>query len=807
MPAAQEASVSISGGSVAVGIQSNGAGAFASASFSITGQTTGKITIAPFTTSLQPGTYTGVIVVRGCGDQFCSSGDVAGSPVNLNVSYTVRAQTGLRASPPSLSFTQVKGGTAPVAQTLGLSDTANASYAWTASIQYQAGQATGWLNINGGATASGASLPDSLSVSVNPTTTVGTLNAVIHLTGNGKTLDVPVSYALNEPTLTRAPDQLTFSAAANGTAPNSQTVNLATQGSLPLDYTTSIVYTGGPQTGWLNKPPNGTAPGDVAVSVNTTILSQGLYTATLTFATATQMVSVDVTYTVVTSSITFTPGSASFAVGPSSTATALSQTVGVGSTGTAFSWTAASNQPWVTISPTSGTTGSSVTLSLDPAQLDTLDPGQLSAAITFNYIAPGGVGATSTPLSVTLNLALPKISWVSPYVALSGTSSEVILRGKGFNVLGVPLDFGGTSVPATDYTVVSDTEVRVVPPAFAAGPPRRIKFVNSLGNPSVVRSTADLVVVDVPVFGLKSLTYPDTGPRTVRRISYDAERKQLLLAVSFTPTAPDLNTFGALYRYTFNGTDWADPPEVLPVGGLHDLTLSPDGRKLLVLSGKSVTPYDPVSLTPGTSVSAPLLGSDFFEGFAMANDGNAVLTSSTFDAYRYSVADAALTKFTGVFFSLPQLGASANGSRIVVVQNGGSQPAYQYDASTGTLAATSRFSNDSFPAPSLTRNAAKILLGGSLIYDSSYNQLGATPPIASTVSAVISPDGTRSYAHWDGITHAYDLTQPSLPTFPEIATVTTTPSPGTNPRMTISPDGKTLFIAGDSGIVVMPAPQ
>src|SRR4051812_2184280 len=194
-PAPQEASVSISGGSVFVGIQSSTTGGFVNPTFTITGNTTGKITLTPLSPSfLAPGTHTGTVVVRGCLDQTCSSGDAGGSPVSINVSYTVQAETGLKASPQSLSFTQVKGGAAPIAQTLGLSDTNGASYAWTASIVYQQ-VTTGWLSINGGQTASGASLPDNLSVSINPTTTVGTLNATIRFTGNGKTLDVPVSYA------------------------------------------------------------------------------------------------------------------------------------------------------------------------------------------------------------------------------------------------------------------------------------------------------------------------------------------------------------------------------------------------------------------------------------------------------------------------------------------------------------------------------------------------------------------------------------------------------------------------------------
>jgi BACON domain-containing protein len=810
-PAPQEAGITISGGSVAVGIDSNSASSFVNATFTITGPTTGKITLTPLSPSfVAPGTHTGVVVVRGCLDPFCSTGDAAGSPVSINISYTVQPQTGLRASPQSLSFTQLKGGAAPVAQTLGLSDAQGASYAWTASIVYQS-STTGWLNINGAQTASAASLPSNLSVSINPTTTVGTLNALIRFTGNGNTLDVPVTYTVSEPTLTRSPAQMTFSAAASGALPSTQTVTLSTQNSLPVDYTTSVTYGAG-ATGWLDAPVPGTAPGNASVGVNTTGLAQGTYTATLKFTTpASQVVSIDVTYVVTSATITFTPGSASFAIGPSSTATALSQTLAVGSTGVAFSWTATSNQPWVSVSPASGNTGSNVTLSLVPAQLDTLDPGVRSATITFNYTAPGG-GATSTPLTVSLTLNLPKISWVSPYVAQSATSREVILRGKGFNNAGgAALDFGGTSVPSSSYTVVSDTEIRVTHPAFTAGPARRITFPNSLANPSIVRSAADLVVVDATAYAATSLGYPDSS-RTVQRIAYDAERRAVLVAVRF-PAAGDI---GAVYRYAFDGSLWNLSSQAPAVGGLQDFALGPDGKKLFVTSGGNlVTPYDPVTLAAGTSASVSLFSFNFVKQIVMANDGNAVVTtgingSGFVDTYRYSVADATFTKFLGGCCFLPQAGASANGSRIVVANTGLSpaMSAYQYDASSGTLGATSLVTSEANPAPALDRSATRILLGGHSVYDSSYQLLG-TVPFHNT--AVLSPDGTKAYMFGNGVdtkVHVYNLAaSPVSGVFPQIGTGTATPSnPGAGTRMTISPDGGTLFIAGDTGIVVMPAP-
>ena len=301
-PATQNVGVSISGGTVYVGTAQNGS-AFTH-SFTITGATTGNIAVTPAAPTMTAGTYTGTITVRGCLASDCSTGDAAGSPKTINVSYTVQPQTGLAASPQSLSFAQLQGGPAPTAQPVGISELSGGTYAWNATIIYQIG--SGWLNINGAPSASGASLPASLSISINPSSTLGARQAVVRVTGNGNTLDVPVTYGVREPGLARNPQQLTFNASSQGATPATQNVTLSTEGSVPINYTAAVVNYSAGASGWLNTPASGTAPGTVSVGVNTTNLALGTYSATLNFTTATQTVPVDVTYTVTTASLTFT---------------------------------------------------------------------------------------------------------------------------------------------------------------------------------------------------------------------------------------------------------------------------------------------------------------------------------------------------------------------------------------------------------------------------------------------------------------------------------------------------------------------
>jgi len=872
------------------------------------------LTGGPITTFLAPGTYTATvrIAIQDIGQNVLAFRDVP-------VSYTIQPLAGLAANPQSLSFSQLQGGPAPAAQNLGISELGGANYAWSASIVYQS--VSGWLNINGAASASGATLPTSLSISINASGALGTLNAIVRVTGNGNTLDVPVSYTVSEPTLTVSPAQLTFNAASQGALPLSQLFTLITQTSLPLNYTTSISYGAG-ATGWLNPPPNGsapgtkdasvnttnlapatytatlvltsaaqavsisvtyvvnepvvtpspsqltfnsfstgtlpatqnvtlatqqnltvsfstainygagasgwlvapangTAPGPISIGVNTTNLAPGSYTATLVLSTAKQTISIDVTYSVATSSLTFSPASPSFTLDTMSLASALSQNAGVGSTGVPLIWTVASSPPWVTVLPTSGSSGTTVTLSLDPNQLDTLDAGTRSATITFAYTPPNQA-STSAPLSVSLNLQVPKVTSVSPYVATSGTSLEVILRGSGFNNPGgASVNFG--SGGSATGTVVSATELRVTHPVLAAGT-YRVSVPNQLGIPAIVRSTADLVVVDAPAYAPATITYPAIPPgstqRFVQKVVYDPERKALIVAITYANSG--FVTSREIQRYAFEGSAWSTTPTVVPVAALFGgMAATLDGKRLLVTSGDAIKEFDMATLAAGasTSVALPPVLSPFLDKLAVANDGNAMVTTGIFGSgftqtFKYSVADRTFTMNDFLFQA--DAGGSADGSLLVMPQNGLS-PAptvFRYNASTSTLSPTNLSVNASFPT--LDRSATRILLGGFSIYNANFQLLGNIGG-SSPESQTLSPDGLRAYAAdrlspdrtslVPTVLRTYGLiVTPVAGQFPELGTGTTLPSDTGRAVMTVSPDGGTVFIAGSDRIVVVPAP-
>jgi IPT/TIG domain-containing protein/BACON domain-containing protein len=702
-PPTQNVGVSVAGGTVFVAITSITGTGF-SASFSITGQTTGNVAVTPSAPNFAPGTYTGSITVRGCPDQFCSGGDVAGSPKVINVSYTVQQKQ-----------------------------------------------------------------------------------------------------------LTPAPAQLTFNATNLGTLPANQNVTLSTPASLPVTYTTSVSYGAG-ASGWLSPPPSGTAPGPASVGVNTTNLTPGTYTATLNFSTATEMATVDVAYVVAAASLTFSPTSASFTIDTTSPVAALSQSVVVGSTGAALNWTnAVSSQPWVTVSPTAGSTGTSLVLNLDPGQLDALDAGAHSATITLFYTPPNQA-PTSVPLPVSLNLQLPRVVSVNPYVATSGTSLEVILRGSGFNGPGgANVNFGNGA--SASGTVISDTELRVTHPALVAGT-YQVSVPNQFGGLGITRSAADLVVVDAPAYPATTIAYPAPLPagatQRLPKIFYDAERKALIVKVTYADAFFSPINY-EIQRYAFDGSTWSTTPTVVSVADLRDLAPTLDGKKLLATSGAALRQFDMATLAAGSFTTLPLFGTNFLDRLAVANDGNALVTEGFFGSgfvpmFKYSIATGTFTSSLfggGGGFSLPNLGGSADGSRLVVTQNGVSPPqaVYVYNASTSTLLATSLELNANFPV--LNRNGTRISISGFSIYDANLQLLGTIPG-----SQTLSPDGLRAYAADHTVLHTYDLgATPVAGVFPELGTGTTLPGdPGPNTAMTVSPDGGTLFIAGSDAIVVVPTP-
>jgi hypothetical protein len=458
---------------------------------------------------------------------------------------------------------------------------------------------------------------------------------------------------------------------------------------------------------------------------------------------------------------------------------------------------------------TSALTGRTAQITITPSAPSKVGAGIATGtvAVTGYFCADAGCSrveaGNSETIAVTYQVS-PVVSYVAPYVGVAGASATAVIRGVGFQGFAVRgVTFGTTA--ATAVAVVSDTEIRATYPTLTAG-----SYPVGLDVPThqgAVPSTATLTVVDPIAYAAQTLSYP-AAVTTVRSLIYDAQRSSLLLAT-------DANG-GTILRYPYAAGAWGAAASTA-VADLRDVALSTDGAQLVAAATTSVTPADPATLALGTAVAAPALPTgNFLKNIAIANNNTAVVTTTITPAaatllYSYTVNTATLLQSaTALNNATP--GMSANGATIVLIQGDPSLTTaplvYTYSASSNTITASSISLNQNSIAPVLDRDATRITLNGLNVYGADSTLFGTLP--TTTVAVVLKPDGTRAYT--------YDSTAAAVLTFDTSATlsgaafvqvgaaVALAGDPGAGIKMTISPDGGTLFIAGSNQIVIQPTP-
>jgi len=503
------------------------------------------------------------------------------------------------------------------------------------------------------------------------------------------------------------------------------------------------------------------------------------------------------------------------------------------------SFTATSNANWVTVTPGSGGSGSTqLAVNLVQSAVDAFESGDHVAVLTLTV--PGG---NTLQLPVLLTVTKPQVDQVTPYVAEANRSGTVTLRGSYLDQLSAgSLDFApsasATGVAPTTVTLISPTEMRVVHPALPAG--THLVRIRDAQGAVLDRSTARLVVMGPTNYPRGTVAYPpDARYHNVQALVYDAERKALLLTVFYGSASFDEND---LMRFEYT-TSWSSGT-VLSYPSLDTLALSADGRDLIAASNPVIGSDERARialLSPTTLVERVFLQTDsnrsYFTDLAVLsnNDVLALEDSRTTTGpgrplYRYSTKRntiAAMTYPPGDFFSgfaRGSMAVSGDGQRVVAASDAGStadQRIYEYSASSNTNVMVRSPPRFDVQALRLDRNGDTLLMRGDdffggisdflRIYDRDWNVRGSLPLTA--VEYVLAPDGSRAYTYddTDGEVHIYDLTaQPVLGVFPEIASLALAGSPDevvtNNVRMAITPDGRTLFLAGGTQIVVQPLP-
>lgn len=472
---------------------------------------------------------------------------------------------------------------------------------------------------------------------------------------------------------------------------------------------------------------------------------------------------------------------------------------------------------WLSVSTTGATNASPINISVAP-NTTALSPGIYTTTLRFVTVKADQTIISIRDATVTYTVtAIPtpqlQGSYISPRIGTTNVAGTVVLRGNGLSAV-TSLSFGG--VPATSFTVMSGTEIHANYPALAAG-----TYAVRL-NGGAISFPAQMVIVDAPTFAATSIPYPNADARVVRALIYDAERKALIVGVNDL-TIPSSS---GLLRYAYT-TSWQTPTST-SIDPFRDAALSMDGTSLLTLSNSSLITVNAATLAQGAAVNNSSVSLSGFKNIAMANDGNAIVTTGEnvigyTDLYVYGtgissfvlIPTGTFTSYIGLYHGTPA--ASADGSRVVLIQGDSSlittPPVNQYLATSSSLVGTSLSLNQStgvvspLVAPAIDRAGTRMVLTGTKVYDNNYTLLGTLP--STTLSVVLKPDATRAYTYdSSGRVRTFDLTgTPNGGAYTEVGTGTTlAANPGAGVKMAITPDGGALFLAGGDSIVVLPAP-
>ncbi len=461
---------------------------------------------------------------------------------------------------------------------------------------------------------------------------------------------------------------------------------------------------------------------------------------------------------------------------------------------------------------TSEVSGRTAAINIDPTAPTDLGSGIFpgSVAITGYFCADAACTSLAAGNTQTITVRYqisPVIQTVMPYVGTASVADTAIIRGVGFRSFATQgVRVGATA--ATEFSINSDTELRVSYPGLAAGSYEiQIDIPEHEGD---LQSSARLVIVDPTNYSAQALAYPTTG--SVLEVVYDAERSAILVATDAGG--------GTVHRYAFAEGAWQTPSSAV-VSELRDITLSTQGERLLTLTQRSLILADPTTLAAETTIAAEGLDSGVtLKNIAITNEDRAFVTtgqstSGATPVYLYSGRQATLIETSQTLNNATPTPAG-QGSSIVFIQGHSTltsaPPVFLFATGAAQFQPLGVSLNQNAIAPVVDKAGRRAILNGTRVHGTteteSFALLGTLP--ATTVALAVNKAGSRAYT--------YDSAAAGILVFDISAdrdeaayaalgaAVPLAGDPGASPKMTISPDDKTLFIAGSARLVIQPAP-
>ncbi|MEO8662959.1 MAG: hypothetical protein ABI693_31150 [Bryobacteraceae bacterium] len=331
------------------------------------------ITVDPTGLTGAPTTYKGTVNFRN------STNLLASVPVSLTVNPPTLA---VPATP--ITFTYVIGGTTPARQTVAIGGTS--AIAFTAS-----GGTAAWLSATDG------TVPGNMAVSVNTAgLAAGKYTGVVTVTSAGATgspATIPVTLTVTQPVIAVSAG-ITFSYRLGTSVPPPQPIQITgTQG---VRFTASV----SPVAAWLSlSSATGTIPGFLSASLVPAGLAQGTYTTTVSIASpgaTTKTVVINLTV-IDKPALSASPNPLLFTAEFGGSNPPPLQ-VTIAADGSNINYTLTSDQPWLSLSSTSGTTSGSTIV--------TAVPGALTAGTYSGHIVVTADGVSNSPFQVPVTLTV-----------------------------------------------------------------------------------------------------------------------------------------------------------------------------------------------------------------------------------------------------------------------------------------------------------------------------------------------------------------------------------------------------------------
>jgi len=441
------------------------------------------------------------------------------------VTLTVTNYPSIQASPGALTFLYQTGQAVPTAQVINVTSSTGEVLNYTVAAVTSSGG--NWLSA---APASGAT-PGQFNAGVSttglaPGTYTGTITMVATNPSGAPApnnpLTIPVTYYVSAHALIAvSPASVNLTAVPSSTPTSPTAMVSLTSTSTALDYTAIAKTNAGGNWLAIGSSP-GITPTSFQITALAAALSPGTYTGNITItalnpdgsAVADSPFVVLVTLLVATGTLSASPASLTFTQYTGGGQPA-SQTLSVSATAVPLNFVAvASNSSginWLTVSPASGTTPASLTVSANSAGLSS---GTYSGAVTIT-----STGAEGSPLTIPVTFGVGEP--LPPSISLAPA-------GMGFNY-----QIGGNA-PATQATNVTSTAANF---AFTAAASTAAGTGNWLSFTSTSGMTPALVTVSVNPTGLAAGTYDGAITITAADAVNSPQQLKVTLTVS-PPLAP-----------------------------------------------------------------------------------------------------------------------------------------------------------------------------------------------------------------------------------------------------------------------------